>query len=268
MEMKDHPIGIFDSGLGGLTVFKAVRRMLPDENLIYFGDTARVPYGTKSRAAVISFSKEISSYLLLRKVKMLVVACNTASSLALGEIRGLTDIPVIGVIKPSAQAALDITPHNGRILVIGTAATVSSGAYSSALLSVRKDVKVTEQACPLFVPLVEEGWTGKKITADVAEEYLSRYRGGKVNTLILGCTHYPLIEKTVAGVMGQEVNIVNSARAAALAVKAELSARGLLSDSGKKGRDSFIVSDAPERFSELARRLLKIHADSVSVKRF
>ncbi len=258
------PIGIFDSGLGGLTVFKELRALLPGEDLIYFGDTARVPYGTKSAAAVISFSREIAGFLLARRVKLLIVACNTASSLALGAVRRISPVPVLGVIEPGAAAALRAAGVGGRILVTGTTATVNSRAYSKALA--RKGVRVTEKACPLFVPLVEEGWCSKKVAADVAREYLAPYRG-RADVLILGCTHYPLLKKVIAGVMGRRTLIIDSARAAALAARDELAAAGLLSRS-RRGRARFFVSDAPERFSALARRLLGIKTGRVAVKRF
>ncbi|HAN05993.1 MAG TPA: glutamate racemase [Elusimicrobia bacterium] len=264
MPDRKRPIGIFDSGLGGLTVFKELRGLLPGERLIYFGDTARVPYGTKSAEAVIAFSKEIAAYLLEKRIKLLIVACNTASSLALEEIRKVSPVPVLGVIEPGVRAALAAVPRGGRILVTGTTATVNSRAYARALAA--GGVKVTQQACPLFVPLVEEGWCAKPVAATVAREYLSRYKG-KADALILGCTHYPLLKKIIAGVMGPRTRIVDSARAAALAAREELAARGLLNP-GRKGRSEFAVSDAPERFSALALRLLGIRTGRVTVKRF
>lgn len=264
MKNSRKPIGIFDSGLGGLTVFRELRRLLPAEDLVYFGDTARVPYGTKSPEAVRSFSREITSFLLGKRIKLLIVACNTASSLALREIRALSDVPVLGVIEPGAETARSAAPRGGRVLVTGTTATVNSGAYGRALRG--SGLKVTEKACPLFVPLVEEGWCAKPLAYQVALEYLRPYRG-KADALILGCTHYPLLKKVIAKVMGPGTAIVDSARAAALAAKKELSGRELLA-SGRKGKAEFIVSDAPERFSALAARLLKIRTGKVGVKRF
>ncbi|HAU89595.1 MAG TPA: glutamate racemase [Elusimicrobia bacterium] len=264
MPDRKRPIGIFDSGLGGLTVFKELRSLLPGERLIYFGDTARVPYGTKSAEAVIAFSKEIAAYLLAKRIKLLIVACNTASSLALEEIRRVSPVPVLGVIEPGVRAALAAVPRGGRILVTGTTATVNSRAYARALAA--GGVKVTQQACPLFVPLVEEGWCAKPVAVTVAREYLSRHKG-KADALILGCTHYPLLKRIIAGVMGPRTRIVDSARAAALAAREELAARGLLNP-GRAGRSEFAVSDAPERFSALALRLLGIRTGRVTVKRF
>ena len=266
MNNNKRPIGIFDSGLGGLTVFKELRALLPGEDLIYFGDTARVPYGTKSAGAVLAFSKEISSFLLAKNIKLLVVACNTASSLALEEIRKFSPVPVLGVIKPGVEAALKAVPAGGRVLVTGTSATVNSRAYSRALAEAGSGVKVTEKACPLFVPLVEEGWCSKPVAAIVAREYLAPFRG-RTDALILGCTHYPLLKKVIAGVMGPRTKIVDSARAAARGARAELAGRGLL-NRARRGRSEFIVSDAPDRFSELAFKLLRIRTGKVSVKRF
>ncbi|OGR42727.1 MAG: glutamate racemase [Elusimicrobia bacterium GWA2_61_42] len=267
MKDSERPIGIFDSGLGGLTVFKSLRALLPGENLVYFGDTARVPYGTKSAQAVIAFSKEITAFLLERRIKLLVVACNTASSLALDEIRKLSPVPVLGVILPGVEAALKAVPAGGRVLVTGTSATVNSRAYSKALAAAGARVKVLEKACPLFVPLVEEGWCSKPVAAIVAREYLAPFRGRKVDALILGCTHYPLLKKVIAAVMGPRTRIVDSARVTAACAKADLERRGLL-NRGRKGSSEFIVSDAPERFSGLALRLLGIKTGKVAVKRF
>ncbi|MCM2266756.1 MAG: glutamate racemase [Elusimicrobiales bacterium] len=267
MKASERPIGVFDSGLGGLTVFRELRAQLPGENLIYFGDTARVPYGTKSAEAVIAFSREITGFLLEKKIKLLVVACNTASSLALDEIRKVSPVPVLGVILPGVEAALAAAPAGGRILVTGTSATVNSRAYSKALAAAGARVRVLEKACPLFVPLVEEGWCSKAVAADVAREYLAPFRKKKIDALILGCTHYPLLKKIIAKVMGPRTRIVDSAHAAAASARAELAGRRLLNP-GRRGRCEFIVSDAPERFSALAFRLLGIRTGKVAVKRF
>ena len=261
------PIGIFDSGLGGLTVYKALRSLLPGENLVYFGDTARVPYGTKSAEAVVAFSKEITAFLLARKIKLLVVACNTASSLALDEIRRVSPVPVLGVISPGVEAALAAVPGGGRVLVTGTTATVNSRAYSRALEASGARVSVLEKACPLFVPLVEEGWCRKPLAETVVREYLGPFRKRGIDALILGCTHYPLLKNVIARVMGPRTRIVDSAQAAAAQARRELERRGLLNP-GRAGRSDFVVSDAPERFSDLARKLLGIRTGKVSVKRF
>jgi len=266
MKNSERPIGIFDSGLGGLTVFKSVRRLMPRENIIYFGDTARVPYGTKSKEAVIAFSKEITALLSDRGVKLIIVACNTASSLALDEVRKISKVPVIGVIEPGARAAAAVTVNN-RILVTGTTATISSGAYRVALKKLKPGAKVYEKACPLFVPLVEEGWCSKDLTELVACEYLAPLKKKDFDTVILGCTHYPLLKKVIARVLGGGVKIVDSAAAAASEAKTNLVSIKLLNASGSGGA-RFIASDAPEKFKALALRLLGIKIGSVEVKRF
>lgn len=260
------PIGIFDSGLGGLTVFKAIRRRMPGENLIYFGDTAHVPYGSKSAAAVTGFSIDIAGYLASRGIKLLVVACNTASSLALKEIRKTIDVPVIGVIEPGAHAAARAT-KNGRIGVIGTEATVASRAYSGVLKSIRWPMKVFEFACPLLVPLVEEGWWSDRITGLVTKRYLSHFKKTEADTLILGCTHYPLLKPAIRKAVGDKVRLVDSAESVAEEVYENLKRRNLL---GPKtaGKARFVASDAPHRFEKLARRLLGVSVGKVEVKRF
>ncbi len=267
MKNSERPIGIFDSGLGGLTVFRELRALMPGENLIYFGDTARVPYGTKSARAVISFSKEIASFLLKKKIKLLVVACNTASSLALDAIRAVSPVPVLGVISPGVEAALKAVRPGGKVLVTGTSATVNSRAYSKALAAAGSGLKVTEKACPLFVPLVEEGWSSKPLAELVAREYLAGYRKRHFDALILGCTHYPLMKDVIARVMGPGTRIVDAALAAAAGAQAGLAGRRLLNP-GRRGRSEFIVSDAPEKFSALALKLLGIKTGTVAVKRF
>lgn len=259
-------IGIFDSGLGGLTVFKAVRRLMPGEDIVYFGDTARVPYGTKSKEAVISFSREIARYLSERGIKLLIIACNTASSLAIEEVRKAARVPVIGVIDPGARAALAVS-SGGRILVTGTTATVASGAYSKLIKKLRPGAFIVEKACPLFVPLAEEGWCGKKVTELVAAEYLSPFKKKNFDTVILGCTHYPLLKKVIAKALGRGVKIVDSAEAAALQARSALADLGMLNPS-RSGREQFIASDAPDKFKKLALRLLGIRIKKVEVKRF
>lgn len=268
MKENDKAIGVFDSGLGGLTVFKALRQSLPYENLIYFGDTARVPYGTKSKQAVISFATEVAGYLLLKKVKMLVIACNTSTSVALNEIKRIANVPVCGVIAPGVKSALSATPKNGKILIIGTNATINSHAYSKFLLKNHKHIHVLEQACPLLVPLVEEGWTEKNITEEAAREYLMPYIEQKIDTLILGCTHYMLVDRIIKKIMGLSVHIVNSALATANTVKQTLEKYKLLSKNKNAGKNKFIVSDAPEHFALMAKRLLAIEPEKVFVKRF
>lgn len=268
MKDKKRPIGIFDSGLGGLTVFKAIRKLMPQENLIYFGDTARVPYGTKSKETVVSFSLEIVRYLISKHIKILVIACNTASSLAIDEVRRKIKIPVIGVIQPGADAAIQLT-KNRRILVIGTNATVSSMAYSRILRKKMKNARIVEKACPLFVPLVEEGWLEKKATRMIAHEYLNPLKKFGFDTLILGCTHYPLLKNVLKWIIGKHVVIIDSAESVAMEVFKNLVQKGMLNTTNTNyGYSRFIVSDDPLKFKKLAREILEIDVRNIEVKRF
>ena len=227
--MNSAPIGIFDSGIGGLTVARAIHALLPQEATIYLGDTARVPYGPKSPETVRRYAREILAWLVGQGVKAVVVACNTATAHALEELRQISPVPVLGVIEPGARAAARESSA-GMVGVIGTAGTISSGAYRKALLSVRSTLQVTEQACPLLVPFVEEGWLTHPATRLVVEEYLAPLQAAKVDTLVLGCTHYPLLKPLFADVMGSQVRLIDSAEETAreLAVtlqRTELSAR-------------------------------------------
>ncbi|VAX36507.1 Glutamate racemase [hydrothermal vent metagenome] len=252
---KVQPIGIFDSGLGGLTVVKALMKHLPGEAIIYYGDTARVPYGTKSKEAIIRFSCENAEILLRHKVKMIVVACNSSSSYAIKVLQKKFDIPICGVIEPGAQDAVQLS-HNGRIGVIATLATTQSQAYTKAIYHYNKKIKVFEQACPLFVPLVEEGWFNKKVAITVAQEYLSLLKKRNVDTVILGCTHYPLLKTTIQKVMGSKVILVDSADVVAKKVSEVLASRGLRYEGCRNGRHSFFVSDRPQAFEKIAKRFL------------
>jgi len=250
-----HPIGIFDSGIGGLTVLKAIRERLPDENALYLGDTARVPYGIKSKETVTRFSFEIADYLVGQGIKMLVVACNTASAAALSSLREKLDLPVVGVLMPGAYAASRAT-KTGRIGVIGTEATISSGAYARLLKNIRPGTEVFAAACPLFVPLVEEGRLSGNITRLIVEDYLAPLKAKDVDTLVLGCTHYPLLKDVIAEVMGPGVSLIDSASETANEVERVLSKKGLLSGSGTPGSTRCFVTDAPERFKAIGERFL------------
>ena len=255
MKDNERPIGIFDSGLGGLTVYKAVRDLMPGENLIYFGDTARVPYGTKSKRTVVAFSKELSAFLFSKKIKFLIVACNTASSLALAQVRKISKVPVIGVIEPGARAAAAATV-NKKILVTGTTATVSSGAYRRALKKLKPGVKVYEKACPLFVPLVEEGWFDHPVTRLTAREYLKPVLAEGIDTLVLGCTHYPLLKPLLQEEAGPQITLIDSAEAMA-AITAELLAESGLATPRLKAPDyRFFVTDVPYRFQTIGEHFL------------
>jgi glutamate racemase len=244
------PIGVFDSGIGGLSAVREIFRVLPGESVVYFGDTARLPYGSKSADTVTRFSLEIAMFLVRQDIKCLVVACNTASSCALEVLTRHLAVPVVGVIEPTARAAVAASPH-GRIGVIGTLATVGSGAYPAAIERLAAGASVLSRACPLFVPLIEEGWVDHAVTRAVADEYLAEMRGGRLESLILGCTHYPLIAPLLADQMGPGVALIDSGAEAARATAALLAARGQLSAS-RAPRHRFFLSDEPRNFQRVA----------------
>ena len=256
MEEKKHaPVGDFDSGVGGLTVAREIMRQLPGENVVYFGDTARVPYGSKSKNNIIRYSRQIIRFLRTKDVKAIVIACNTASALALETVQQETDIPVIGVIEPGARAAVRET-RNGCIGVAGTEATIRSETYTKVIKRLRPDAQVIGKACPLFVPLVEEGFAKHHITEEVIDIYLSQMKETDIDTMILGCTHYPLLRSRIIRYFGEKVHIVNPAYETAMDLKAVLEEKGLLNDSEKTGEYSFYVSDAAEKFTEFAGSIL------------
>jgi len=246
---KKSAIGIFDSGLGGLTVMSAVTKLMPKENIIYFGDTAHVPYGSKSKKVVTDFSLGISRFLVKHNVKMIVVACNTASAFSLDILKKKIKVPVIGVIKAGSNMAIKNT-KNKKIAIIGTEGTIKSKAYIKEIKKHDKSVKIFSQACPLFVPLVEEGWFNTKITKDIIKKYLDDIINKKIDTIILGCTHYPLLKKSMREVIGSHINIVDSAIAVAYEVKELLQEENIENNSGK-GKYIFYVSDCPEKFKKL-----------------
>jgi glutamate racemase len=254
-EMMERPVGIFDSGVGGLTVVSEIFSILPQEDIIYFGDTAHLPYGSKSKQAVTRFSLDIANFLKAKKVKIIVVACNTASSFALSSLREKIGLPVIGVIEPGAQAAINTT-RNFNIGVIGTEGTINSRAFEGALRKIDRNVKVFSQACPLFVPLVEEGWLDEPETWQIAEKYLSPLKDKGIDTLILGCTHYPLLKELLSKIMGQGVSLIDTPEATAKAVQRMLGEKNLLRKGNHKPVYKFFVSDDPEKFLELGRRFL------------
>ncbi|MFN7949988.1 MAG: glutamate racemase [Blastocatellia bacterium] len=267
--MNQLPIGIFDSGVGGLTVLKAVQERLPNEDVIYLGDTARVPYGTKSPATVERYAIEDASFLIEKGVKMIVVACNTASALAANELRRVITLPLLGVIGPGARAAARAT-RNHRIGVIGTEATIASGAYERRIREAcgETEVHIFSQACPLFVPLVEEGETDSDIARSVAEKYLASLREQQIDTLVLGCTHYPLLKAVIAETMGDAVRLVDSAEAAAKETADLLAEENLLNPQSGRGTGRFYVTDAAQRFHRIAERFLGApleHLEAVEV---
>ncbi len=252
---NNNPIGIFDSGIGGLTVFKEISRVLPFENLIYLGDTARVPYGIRSAETVTRYAFECTEFLLKQNIKLLVIACNTASAISLNIIEKKVSIPVIGVIKPGAMAAVNAT-KNKRIGIIGTDATIKSMAYQRLINQIDKNIDVFGMPCPMFVPLVEEGWTEGLIVRLTAERYLNGLKDKSIDTIVLGCTHYPLLKDVIKEVMG-DVNIIDSAVETAKLVKEVISDRKIMRLSETPPYERFFVTDSPERFVSVGERFLQ-----------
>ena len=253
---RDAPIGIFDSGLGGLTVARAIHERMPKEDLIYLGDTARVPYGSKSPSTVTRFAMEDAQFLVDRDVKAIVVACNSASAWGLEVIQRRFDVPIFGVILPGAKAALSVS-QNLRIGVIGTNATISSQAYQKNIRGLNESAYLFGKACPLLVPLVEEGWLDHDVTDRVLKEYLRPLKKHRIDTLVLGCTHYPLLKPAIQNIVGASVRLVDSAETCARFVQDQLKPLGLiLRNRRRKGRIQPFVTDAPEKFGEFAQRFL------------
>ena len=253
---SEQAIGVFDSGLGGISVVRAIIDLLPHEHLVYFGDTARVPYGSKSEETVVRFAHQISSFLREKQVKMIVVACNTASAVALESLQKRFNIPIVGVIKPGSEAAVKASKHK-RIGVIGTASTIRSGAYRAAIRALDPEMEVTVQSCPLLVPLVEEDWPHDGVVTQVLESYLSSFKIQKPDSLILGCTHYPYLKSIIQEVVGPSVRLVDSGEETAARVKQVLEELDLLNpESGDPGKHKFYVSDFPQKFEETASRFL------------
>ena len=269
----DAPIGVFDSGVGGLTVVREIMRQIPNERIIYFGDTARVPYGSKSQETVTRYSEQIVRFLRTFQVKTIVVACNTASAYALDTLEKNIDIPIIGVVKPGAKVAAEVT-RNGRIGVIATEATIGSQIYTEYIKELNKDVTIYGKACPLFVPLVEEGLLQDPVTNEIAHRYLAELIDIDIDTLILGCTHYPLIRSTLARAMGDKVTLVNPAYETALELKEMLETRNLLNrDAPELGSDQyrFYVSDKAEKFVRFANSIIKygiLSAKAVNIEEY
>jgi len=244
--VPDRAIGVFDSRVGGLTVLRALRQQIPGELLVYLGDTARVPYGTKSSPTVMRYAHEAARFLLAQRVKLMVVACNTASAVAIDELVERYQVPVIGVIQPGVKRALEVT-RNGRVGVVGTEGTIRSGAYNRVLRENRPDIVVHTAACPLFVPIAEEGWSRHEVAYLAAREYLAPLLHKGIDTLVLGCTHYPLLKKTLQEVVGPDVQLVDSALETAKAVKLQLEQNQLLSAVAAQP-PCYYVTDIPDRF--------------------
>lgn len=252
------PIGVFDSGVGGLTVVREIMRQTPSERIVYFGDTARVPYGSKSKNTVLRYSRQIIRFLRTQNVKAIVVACNTASALALPEIRKELDIPILGVVKPGAKVAAEVTKKK-KVGIIGTEATVNSAIYTHTIQSVQPDIQVIGKACPLLVPLVEEGWLKDPVTEQVAARYLGTFQQLDIDTLILGCTHYPLLRSLVGKLMGPEVQLVNPAYETASALKQLLEEEHMSNPIPPQLQNDmyqFYVSDAADKFKSFANSIL------------
>jgi glutamate racemase len=267
--MATAPIGVFDSGVGGLTVVRELIRQLPRESLIYFGDTARVPYGPKSPETIRNYSREIAGYLISQGVKAVVVACNTATAHALPMLAAELSAPVIGVVSPGARAAVAAT-RGGGIGVIGTTGTIASGAYEHAIHAVSPSTRVVAQACPLFVPLVEEGWLDTEATTLIARQYLAPIIAAGVDTLVLGCTHFPLLSPVIAPLVGENVRLIDSAHATAAATRVAIEDAGLSQPPATTSapQHRFIVSDAPDQFLRAGRRFLGSALDRVETYAF
>lgn len=259
------PIGVFDSGIGGLTVVHELIRQLPHESIVYFGDTARVPYGPKSPDTVRRYSREIAAFLTEQGVKAIVIACNTATAHALGTLRGELTLPVVGVVEPGARAAVAAT-KTGRIGVIGTAGTIKSGAYERAICALRPDAQVTARACPLFVPIVEEGWVDHEATRLIAREYLDPLVGAGVDTLVLGCTHYPLLKPLLRSVMGPGVRLIDSAEETAAETGRTLAKENLTAPATSPPVHRFVASDDPEQFLRVGQRFLGGAVENVEIR--
>lgn len=255
-KMSDFAIGVFDSGVGGLTTVKELNRILPNEDIIYFGDTARIPYGSRSKETILKYANEDINFLRQHGIKMIIAACGTVSSV-INTKKLVDDIPFTGVLLPAVQAACSATV-NGKIGVIGTQATIKSGSYGRAIKTIRPNTFVVGKACPLFVPLVENGYTdrGNKVARIVAEEYLEPIKNEGVDTLILGCTHYPLLKDIIADIMGEEVTLISPGEEAAKFANLCLLEQNLLNTSNKIGKNTFYVSDSVEMFEENAKQFL------------
>ncbi|MBI3306912.1 MAG: glutamate racemase [Candidatus Omnitrophica bacterium] len=263
---ESRPIGVFDSGLGGLTVVREIRRLLPSESIIYFGDIARLPYGIKSKEQILSFSIQNTLFLLKHKIKALVVACNSSSSAAYSFLKSHFNLPVVDVIGPAASAAAELT-QSGRIAVIATQSTIASRAYEKTLKRLKSSAKIFQSACPLFVPLVEEGWVDGKITEDIVRVYLEPLKRYRADTLILGCTHYPLLKNIIQRNLDAKVQLVDSALPTAQKLASILEKNELCYHSSRRGKLKIFVSDLPRNFVRIGERFLGEKLNDVKVVR-
>ena len=261
--MNNRPIGVFDSGLGGLTVLKEIMKISPNENIVYFGDTARVPYGPRSKETIIKYTFQAINFLISKNVKAIVIACNTATARALKEANEKYDIPIIGVIEAGARTAAYST-KNKIVGVIGTDGTISSKAYNAEIAKIDKEIKIIDKACPLFVPIVEEGWANTEIASLTAKRYLKDLMQQGIDSLVLGCTHYPLLKKTIGEIVGEKVTLVNPAKETAKDLNKILEKNNMLrEDSNKEPKYEYYVSDIPEKFAAIAEEFLKKEIDDI-----
>lgn len=267
-ELSESPIGVFDSGLGGLTVAREIMRNLPNERIVYFGDTARVPYGSKSKATIVRYSRQIVRFLKTQNIKAIVIACNTATALAIDEVREMAEIPVIGVIEPGARMAAKAT-KNKKVGVIATRATIHAREYTNVLHRIDPEIKVLGQACPMFVPLVEEGWIHDSITDEIILRYLDDLLEHDVDTLILGCTHYPLLRSEIRKMIGSDITLINPAYETAIELAQMLRDHGLDNKVGKKTDEPnpyrFFVSDDAEKFTDFANSILPVDVKTARI---
>ena len=264
--MDNRYIGIFDSGLGGLTAVKEMMKTLPGENIIYFGDTARVPYGSRSPEVLCSYVKGDIEFLLSHDVKLVLSACGTASTVALPRILGDYEVPLFGVLSPAAREAAEKT-KNGNIGVLGTAGTIFSGKFKEAIVKINPKIKVFQKACPMFVPLVENGYAQSDVSKVFAQEYLTELKEAGIDTLILGCTHYPLLKGVIGDIMGEKTKLIDSGAAAARAVAAYLKEKDMLSSEKKGEQYKFFVSDSPESFEKLGSLFLGRDMGGAEIRR-
>ncbi len=260
--MDKRPIGVFDSGIGGLTVLKEIMELLPGEDVIYFGDTARIPYGTRSKETVIKYAFQCIRFLLKKDIKAIVIACNTASALSLEEAQSDFDIPIIGVVEPGASAAMSSTKNN-KIGVIGTTGTINSEAYQRRIRRLLPSSEVIGVSCPLFVPIVEEGWEDTDVAFKTAEKYLEELNEHNIDTLVMGCTHYPILRYTIGKVMGKDVTLINPAYETAKATTILLEEKSLKTDKIDGGKYKFYVSDDPEKFRRIGGNILRKEINSI-----
>ena len=260
--MSKRPIGIFDSGVGGLTVFSEIRKRFPAEDLIYFGDTARVPYGPKSKSTIIDYSIQNTRFLNSFQVKLVIIACNTSSALAINHLRENFSVPIIGVLEPGAEQAVK-TSKTGKIGIIGTEGTINSQAYPNEIKRLNPQAETFSTPCPLFVPLVEEGWHNHPVALTIAKEYLSSLTDKKIDTLVLGCTHYPILKRVIQEAVGAQITLIDSAQAIADYLDHYLNSKLEKEEATNRGKDYFYVSDNEEKFRLIASRILDLEINNL-----